>query len=65
MNKQFGILEDNPQVEQIKEKIKVANVEKKEEAAKKEATKSTIIMVAKVAVAVAVVYGIYRFSTKA
>lgn len=65
MNKQFGILEDNPQVEQIKEKIKVANVEKKQEAEKKEATKSTIIMVAKVAVAVAVVYGIYRFSTKA
>lgn len=64
MNKQFGILEDNPQVEQIKEKIKVANVEKKEEAAKKEATKSTIIMVAKVAVAVAVVYGIYYFSKK-
>ena len=64
MNKQFGILEDNPQVEQIKEKIKVANVEKKEEAAKKEATKSTLIMVAKVAVAVAVVYGIFYFSKK-
>lgn len=65
MTNQFGILENNPQVEQIKEKIKVANVEKKQEAEKKEATKSTLIMVAKVAVAVAVVYGIYRFSTKA
>lgn len=65
MNKQFGILEDSSQVEQIKEKIKVANVEKKEEAAKKESAKATLIMAAKVAVAVAVVYGIYRFSTKA